>query len=135
MTPQNNDELKAEEYEIEIEECGKESNVWKYVFVGVLAAFCFGMAIAFFIWSAQLTYDLRYLPDSDYFYAMVNAIVTLTVIPTICGTVVIFKAISANANSKRRLEKKIIECAAKKCAQDMPETKKEKGFNFKISKF
>ena len=135
MTPQNNEDLKAEQYEIELEECCNECPVWKYILIGAVAAFCMGMAIAFFAWTSQLTYNLKYWPDHNYLYAMIVAIVTLTIVPTICATVLVFKAISKKADTKRRLEKRLLECAAKKCAGEAPEQKKEKGINFKISKF
>lgn len=128
MIPKN-EELKTEEFEIEVEDCCREHLVFKYVFLGAFVAFCMGMTVAMFAWMAHVN---LYDPAIEYFRAMICAVVTLAVTTMICGTVVVCRYISVNARAKCQLEAKVKEAVAKKCA---PEKTEEKGINFKISKF
>ena len=128
MIPKN-EELKTEEFEIEVEDCCREHLVFKYVFLGALAAFCMGMTIALFAWTA---YACTYGVTVDFLRVMIGAIVAFGLTTAICGTVVVCRYISVNARAKCQLEAKVKEAVAKKCATEKTE---EKGINFKISKF
>lgn len=128
MIPKN-EELKTEEFDIEIKDCCRERLVFKYVFLGAFVAFCMGMTVAMFGWMAHVS---MYDPAIEHFRAMIAAVVILAVATIVCGTVIVCKYVSVNARAKCQLESKVKEAVAKKCA---PEKADEKGINFKISKF
>ena len=128
MIPKN-EELKTEEFSIEVKDCCREYLVFKYVFLGALAAFGMGMTIALFAWTA---YACAHGVTVEFLRVMAGSIVAFGLATLICGTVVACRYISVNARAKCQLESKVKEAVAKKCA---PEKADEKGINFKISKF